>query len=1046
MRRPAFFCVVAVALGPLAAVPAAGMNYHRIRSFTEPLGHTWEDELVHVDEDVKEPRVAADTFTVTLNEEHAVPVQVEVLKGTRGAVEKVRLWFKITLPAGGEEWPLRITYNDEGKAAPKPPDPSGASVRREREGLVLSSGACDVLLRDSFDLKDKPAALESAPPIFGARGAGGRAWFGRWQLQSPALVRSLGTAVVAEGPVWAEVRQKYAFVDKGYIYELKVRTVAGEPWIDVLETYRLPETSRLLVLFRDRPRPAEALWMPWFVWREGAVRPSNTVERVDLAARAREFGSGAWTTLRPKWAQARDHAQACLAVGEGRDEPSAGFLMTAPADWVRPYDQFVESRILEGGRGLAFDFPLVEGARHWALLAGPAGRFDSKAKLQRLMRKNADIPLDRVLHTWRFAWRRNPQDPAPHVLTTWKRLQAIRAEFQADRPTPGVRMIRAVLEGRAKGDKELAEFLAGRRQALGGASLDARIYLDRAYQDDFFNPTTYPRRLARALRLADLAAAGRPAGDAQAALLGYMFTDLNYWPGYSNGWGVGNPNFHTDMYAVALYAAALVPDHPHARQWMQAALRNLKDDLGRVVFMPGGAGYECPGYHAYALGHMLEMMRTIQNSGLGDPFRWPEVKATVEFLRNLHTPPDPRLGRRGLAPVGDTHPWQDGAGVLFGLAAAGLKETDPAFAARCMALYRHYYGQDGSGDLVQDVLLVDQSVPEARLEDMDWSSREYPGFGAVLRGRFGSDGEAFATFKCGSARGHYQGDELSFHFFGAGQPVALDWSCGYSPRPDQEHMHNRVNFGDDENMDAVGRVLAFRASPAADLVVGEAETDRLRRMPRYPHEVVWQATYPRRTLARPARCRRFLALVKHPEGSALQDYLVVRDELDAAEPATFNLWVLARSVRQDGRTFHFDGQLAAGAVLYFASPAPDRVKTDRWAWPKRDESSLVPADFQPGKDQWRKGELQQGLRVTAAPGEPFLAVLYPCRQGAPVPQFEPLAGGRGIRVTLGRETEEVFLATDAAKEAGGQAVLRRAGRAEVLLKAGQLPPPGALRK
>jgi hypothetical protein len=255
-------------------------------------------------------------------------------------------------------------------------------------------------------------------------------------------------------------------------------------------------------------------------------------------------------------------------------------------------------------------------------------------------------------------------------------------------------------------------------------------------------------------------------------------------------------------------------------------------------------------------------------------------------------------------------------------------------------------------------------------------------------------------------------------------------------------MHNRVNLGDDENMDAVGRALAFRPGAAADLVVGQAETDRLRRMPRYAHEIVWQATYPRRTLPRPARYRRYLALVKHPDGSRLEDYLVLRDELDAAEPATLNLWVLARAVRQEGQAFHFDGQLAADAVLYLATPKADQVRTDRWGWPRRDESGAVPTDFHIGKDQWRKGELQQWLRVTAPPGQPFLAVLYPFRKGAAVPRFEPLAEGRGVRVTLGKETEEVVLATDAPKDAGGQAVLRRAGRTAVLLKVGELPPLG----
>jgi len=179
--------------------------------------------------------------------------------------------------------------------------------------------------------------------------------------------------------------------------------------------------------------------------------------------------------------------------------------------------------------------------------------------------------------------------------------------------------------------------------------------------------------------------------------------------------------------------------------------------------------------------------------------------------------------------------------------------------------------------------------------------------------------------------------------------------------------------------------------------------------------------------------------VKHAAGDSMADYLVIRDELVSPESATFNLFVLARSAAQDGRRFLFDGQLAADAVAYVATPAPERFRLDRWAWPKQDDSSMIPPGFQIGKDRWRVGELQQWLRVSAAPGEPFLVVLYPYRKGEPPPAFEPLAGGKGVRVTAAGKSEEVYLATDPAPDAGGQAVVRREGRRTVVLKAKEVP-------
>jgi hypothetical protein len=44
-----------------------------------------------------------------------------------------------------------------------------------------------------------------------------------------------------------------------------------------------------------------------------------------------------------------------------------------------------------------------------------------------------------------------------------------------------------------------------------------------------------------------------------------------------------------------------------------------------------------------------------------------------------------------------------------------------------------------------------------------------------------------------------------------------------------------------------------------------------------------------------------------------------------------------------------------------------------------------------------------------------------------------------VRVTLGKESEEVYLATDAPAEVGGQAVLRRGEKTTVILKPGAVP-------
>ena len=1063
-----------VSIMAIAAASAPAADFQRTLTFQEPLGYTWTDELIHRDETIAEPHVAADTLALTDADGKAVPLQVEVLVGGRDAVRSVRLWFKMTLPQG-KEVAYRLTYNDAGRAARQPAE--AVTITRGEDRLIISSGAVDLAVAAPKSLPaplDASAALgaglAAAPaPILGVRPAGAPEWSGAWTLSGPARVKEIRTTVATAGPVWAEIRLNYLFEDRQQGYDVAIRMVRGDPWIDVTEKSRLPAGSRMTAVFRPsrasgssdgpRRRPAEALWMPWYVASDGRAEPAYNVLRLMLDDRV-PLGEP-FAMLRPKRAAMPNSTQVLLAIGSGEGGSAVGAIMTRAGEWVRPYDQFPTARVLETRDGLSLDFPLGDGERRWALVAGPIGRFDTKAKLQHLIRAHADIPLDRVLAEWILRWPRVAEDPAPHIATTWRRILEIRDSFAANRSDPTVNLIKRTLSGDLPGDKAQAEFLIGRRASLGGEPLSAVWLLDRCYQDDALAPGAYPRRLAAAMRLADLSAAGRPAGDAAAAFFGYVFSDPNFWPGYTHGWDAGDPSANSDMHEVALDAAAMMPDHPHSGRWAAPALAGLREDLVRSLASPDGAGTECPGRQAAALTTALGRMQTAQNAGLDDLFRLPQVPAALEFLRNLHTPPDPRLGRRNLAPIGDTGPWQDETGLLFGMAARGLGRADWKFAARCMAMYREYSAGKGSGNLLRDVLAVDPSAPTGVLEEAPWPSRAWSGFGAVLRSRFGTPHEAFAAFKCGPAREGYHGDELSFHFFGAAMPVALDWQCGASLRPDQEHMHNRVNLGDDENMDSTGDLLAVATSPAGDVAVGQVRSDRLRKMPHYPQEIARQAAFPWRTLpaspgrspATPgqspaeARYRRFLLLVKHPgagEGGPAagspEDYLVIRDELAAAEPATFNLFVLARSVRQEGQLFRFDGQLAADAVAFFATPDAPKVKLDRWAWPKQDSSSMIPEGFQIGKDTWRVGELQQWLRVTAAPGEPFLVVLYPYRKGAAVPKFESLAGGKGVRVSLGEVSEEVYLATDPAPGAGGQAVVRRQGRSTVILKSGSISP------
>jgi len=1017
-----------VALVAVAA-PVRAKQYARTLTLREPLGYTWTDELVHRDVTIAEQAVAAKTFSLADPQGQPVPLQVRVLKGKPSAVSRVRLWWKATLPKD-EAVRYRLTYRDDGRPGRRPA--GGVTAGREGDRLVVSTGVAAVALPAFAKAFAKPIPLAKAPPpVFGVRiPPGDGPWLGTWQLEGPGQVRRVEATVEADGPVRAEVRLRYTFSNAEHQYEVAVEAVAGEPWFGLRETYRLGEGSRARFTLQAHLQPTEALWLPWYVG-DGQPRPAYAIRREPLAGKV--AGGAPFATLRPRWAERADTAQVCLAVGEGdgADRPAVGAVMVRPAEWVRPYEQFPQARALANGRGMAIGFPLVAGRRAWALLAGPVSRFDTKGELQGLVRRRADVPLDRVLATCVFAWDRDPNRPGPHVLTTASRLKQIRVDVAAVRDTPATRLIRQALASGSAEDRILAEFLAGRRRDLPTLRFSPGVILGRSYQDAFLAPGAYPRRLPEALAGADLASAGA-AGSPAIALLGYVFTDPNFgWP--RGGWDPGRADARATLLTVPAYAAAMMPDHPHAKRWMTRALEGLRADLRRVSPVAGRKPVH-PDRLAGTLARALPVLRAAQNAGLADGFTWPEVREGLECLRNLHTPPDPRLGRRVLVPFGEQAGWSDAVGRLFGMAAAGVRASDAGLAAVWMGVYRAYYGDAGSGDLAADVLLTDPSLRAAPPGSTNWPSRAYEGFGAVLRSRADTPRETFVTLRCGGAAPHGRGDAMSLTVAGAGAPITPAWHAPADVFLPQEHMHNRVTLGEDENMDAAGRLLVLERSAAADVAVAEARTTHLRHMPHRPEEATRGTALARRRLDRSARYRRWVMLVKHPAGSVLEDYVVVRDEVSGAEPATLNLLVLARRVWRQGRRLRFEGQLAADALVYVASAAPEGVTLAEWGWPAGNRSAIIPPGFEPGRDTWRNGEVQQWVRVRGRPEATFLTVVYPYPKGGAEPTFEPVAGGRGVCVTLGRASETVYLAADPPKEAGGQAAVVRGGQRTVVVE------------
>ncbi len=1065
------------------------------RSISNPLKLHWPHELVHFD--VPATGVS-DEMSVQIGEETR-PAQVEKLEGG-----KARIWFIASLKGGNDAPKEQAVTLVAGKNA------SPLKISRGENWITIDNGVSQFRVPDFASRADfKARPLKEMPTVLG--GIKGQnetgAFYGKSWFESENIVTSARTEILASGPVFVTVRVTYNFAPPqgakpgtDYSYQATLRFVSGDAWIDVSEKYNLPTDAHYWLELKDGLEPDTVMFVPWFSYE--AFGGNVDMQFTKLEPRAKQRGP--FVAMRPRWNQMPGGGQDFFVTRGGPSPyrakdgplvtppnysataPAVGIIATNPMKWLDPYAQTINA-YAENGTTARLKFPLKSGARSYAIVVGPRGQLDDTGKINSLVRRHTDWTLDDQINKYVLEWPRNPDKAGPHIFITRADLKRLQDDFKSGKDTPEMRVLKEFVAKKdsLKGaDKDLLNLITG-EPAKKPNLPSAELWLQRRYQDDFLNPTGQTRKVSMAL--ADLFSGGQPIGGASQAALGYIFSDLNQWPGYENGWGPGNPNFHTDKYMVAIMAGAAMLDHPDSSKWLAYGKKNFDEDQKKVLLAPSGVGYECPGYAGYSLGLQMEIAEVFKNTGYGNPVvENPLYKKTGIWHRHLLTPLDVRLGLRHEAPIGDTHRWNSGAQESFGRLAKFYKEADPAFAGEMMGTYKLLRDQGLRGSLRSDLIGVDWSVAPTPLEKMDWGSGEFYGFGSIMRSNFNTPRETFVSFKAGPAQGHYHNDELSYHFYGQNTPLSLDYNCSYHPRGDHAALHNSMTFGITkpfthagdakavEAMEQIGgtaRVGAWKSSAVADLVVAERTSESLTLSPIYPDDAKFQYPYPARKAPVPITHRRFLALVKHAPGSKLADYLVVRDETRSADRQQLNIHLLARDAKRDGQIIRATGQWNTDALVYLANPKVEKVDVGRWYY--FDEYMSGPGQYGDGKseahrvwaqkirdsdgealippvgwkDKWMVGEYQKWLKIETAPGTPMTWVLYPKKQGEAEPQFETLEDGRGVRVQLGDETDEVFLSTQwpAGAKTPGQAWITQNGKMTSLLAGNTLPPLGEIK-
>jgi hypothetical protein len=597
--------------------------------------------------------------------------------------------------------------------------------------------------------------------------------------------------------------------------------------------------------------------------------------------------------LQPRWSQAFDEGWFFLCHN---GQQAVGATVGRASQWHWPHNNLIEVKVKPSGDYAGLRCPVWKGRRWWMLLAGALETWSSEGA-KKYVTQHCFQPLDKLHHDYILDW------PGLDAATGTSKKPAKSSGF------PGM---------------------------------------------DFYSSGMNPTSGLRGFGRNAMSNAGKQ-GNLSTLIQAQVFLDPDSYGSYWNFWSPENPNFFTDFNRCGIALVTQLKQHPRFAELAKLAEQKFQEDLFHSITLPGGAGQECPGYVAYAMGSWRQLAEVCKQHLGFDITRSPRFRAGASFLLHLSQPIGE--GQRRCHPGGDTHP--TGPDVMALAEQFGVSEDVKSF-----------------------------------------KTEELPGFGVVFRNRPGTGQETYLAFKSGPNRGHYHGDQLSFHYCAEGRQAAIDHMCSYAPRAGQEHMHNRVAFHTEKlpyaNMDGFERVIALKTSADVDVAMGQVESERLRITEKLPPEE-WDTYLPEERFAKPLQYRRTIVGLKNRG----KDYFVIRDQHAGPKvKATYCLHVLSQNCRREGPRVDF-GNL----TLFCAAPREFAFDRHDWEFAKKDNKT----------GQVTLNESTKGVRLTAEgeQGE-FITVLYP---GATPPKIEPIDGGvrvGGDEVTfagrLDKADETVYVA------------------------------------
>lgn len=500
------------------------------------------------------------------------------------------------------------------------------------------------------------------------------------------------------------------------------------------------------------------------------------------------------------------------------------------------------------------------------------------------------------------------------------------------------------------------------------------------------------------------------------AALAYLMAEPDFNPRGSMD-HLGNPNMPINRFFALTFAAALIPDHPRAKEWLATSAAYVRYKLASNQ-APGGAWGEL-------LTYLMPSMHIVQAAvALGDRLDTATRRRAAlpaKFALQMLAPPDPRFGARTVPNWG-----HEGGGVpSHWLAAAAVIRDLDADLARSIVWAWDQVGRPlndqhdcgfspylaGHSDLLNGVK-PSYTPPELR-------SAWLPGFGAVLRAHAGDRNETFLAYRQGYLTSHSDANQGDFILNAKGAPLSTLSLEGYAIHDNRPFAklnatfgwHNRVRFASQSNGGGwpgggpLSQVHAHSFSDTADYLRGLGDYG-------------------------PQRWSRQILFLKGRAATG-PNYFIFRDSFpptagtDKLQPK----WWYLRTPGPKSRVhatkddLNYVSEFGARLDVRFLQPAAVEIETrdathvgsligqaainwDRAHRPGRKGPVALSANLQLGK-----GAAEETISVSAAgpiaAGQDVLVGLYPQTEHEAAPAYESLADG-AVKIITGEGSDYVF--------------------------------------